>query len=341
LYAPVFFPSAVIPAEATLITLGPHEERDGVNIQLRLVPTARVEGIVTGLNGAPIPNAAITMLDPGPLPPGVIALSYRNAMSDRDGRYVLPGVTPGTYTIVTTTGFGATALGSVTEVAVAGRDINTPIVLMPGLTISGRMIFEGSSPPPRQLEAVLPRIAALQDGPGRFMPVVSPDGAFRVTLMPGKHRVGSLMGGPSLSAGWRLKSVVIDGTDVSDVVFDVTKNVDAAVMTFTDRGTELSGQLLDAAGKPVSDYVLLAFSADRRFWLPQSRRTQQARPEANGQFLIRDLPAGDYLVVALADVDPSQWNDPEFLADLAAQAPIKITLAEGEKKVQNIKVGGG
>jgi hypothetical protein len=65
------------------------------------------------------------------------------------------------------------------------------------------------------------------------------------------------------------------------------------------------------------------------------------RPDADGRFIVRDLPAGDYLISALTDVEEGQWNDQAFLAELASHAPITITLGEGEKKVQDIRVGGG
>ncbi len=343
-YAPVYFPSAVAPAGATLVPLGPHEERDGVNIQLRMVPTAKVEGVVTDPNGAPIANADITMMDPGPLPRGVLAASYRNATSGLDGKYSMTGITPGTYPIFASTR-DSPPLWSVTDVVVAGRDTDAPIAMRPALTISGRMVFEGASPPPRDIATLLPRFTVLREGPGQaglLPPTVGPDGTFSATVMGGKLRVGSpFVRPPGPIAGWILKSVVINGQNVEDVAFEVTQNIDGAVVTLTDQTTEISGMLQDAAGKPAPDYVLLAFPADKRFWLPQSRRTQQARPDANGRFLIRNLPAGDYLITALTDVDPSQLSDPAFLAELAAQAPIKITLGEGEKKVQNIRVGGG
>ena len=51
-----------------------------------------------------------------------------------------------------------------------------------------------------------------------------------------------------------------------------------------------------------------------------------------------NLPAGEYLLVALTDVMPNEWNDPKFL-DSLAPAALKITLAEGEKKVQDLRIG--
>jgi uncharacterized protein (DUF2141 family) len=323
-YAPVFFPSTAAPAEASLIRLGPQEERDNVNIQLRMVPTANVYGTVTGEDGVPIATADIVMLDPGPLPAGTIARSYRNGFSGPDGKYLLAGIAPGTYEIMTTTHGSSAPLFAVTEVTVSGRDTELSIVMRPGLTVSGRLVFEGMSPPPREMTALLPWITPVRYVPnvGTSPPKVEADGAFTLTLMRGEYRVGAGFAGPPKPiGGWILKSLVINGTRVEDITFDVTDNISGVVATFTDQPTEISGVIQDAAGQPTSDFVLLAFSADKRFRLPQSRRTQLARPDGNGRFVIRNLPAGDYLIVALTDVDPNQLVDPAFFAELESHAP--------------------
>ena len=54
--------------------------------------------------------------------------------------------------------------------------------------------------------------------------------------------------------------------------------------------------------------------------------------------MARDLPAGDYLIAALTDIEDGQWNDRAFLAELAAAAPIKVAVVEGDRKVQDIRV---
>ncbi len=75
-----------MPSDAALVSVGPREERDGIDIQLRMASAAKIEGVVTGPDGAPMPNVDITVLDPGPLPRGVIASAYRNATSGKDGK---------------------------------------------------------------------------------------------------------------------------------------------------------------------------------------------------------------------------------------------------------------
>jgi hypothetical protein len=118
---------------------------------------------------------------------------------------------------------------------------------------------------------------------------------------------------------------MLNGVDVSDVPFTVKRgeNIDGVVFTLTDRPAEISGSVLKASGEPASEYVLLIFSADSRFWVARTRRTQQVRPEPSGRFLVRDLPAGDYLISVVTDIEDGQWNDPAFLAALAASSPVK------------------
>ena len=53
---------------------------------------------------------------------------------------------------------------------------------------------------------------------------------------------------------------------------------------------------------------MIVDSAHRRTWGPNSRRVKAVRPSVDGHYAIADLPPGDYLVAAVADVDPGEWN---------------------------------
>src|SRR4029450_7830549 len=50
------------------------------------------------------------------------------------------------------------------------------------------------------------------------------------------------------------------------------------------------------------------------------------------------MSAGDYLVGVVDDVENGEWFDPAFLQRLAPAA-IHLTLADGERKTQNITLG--
>jgi len=120
-------------------------------------------------------------------------------------------------------------------------------------------------------------------------------------------------------------------------VMTLDRSASGVVVTLTDRQTELAGTLQTGAGSPATDYDVLAFSAEPRHWFSGSRRTKTVRPGSDGRYAIRDLPAGDYLVAALGDYEPTQLGDPKFL-ERVAQVAIKVTVAEGGKAQLDLKI---
>jgi hypothetical protein len=157
--------------------------------------------------------------------------------------------------------------------------------------------------------------------------------------------VGSLgqLAGPRVGAtAWTLKSAMLNGRDVSDEAFVLRPNEDVTglVVTMTDRPTELSGIVTDGSGRPAPGFPIMVFSTDRAYWTPGSRRVQQARPASDGRYRLAGLPAGEYFVCALTDLDRSQLYDPAFLESLVSGS-FKITLADGEKKTQDLKLASG
>jgi len=69
-------------------------------------------------------------------------------------------------------------------------------------------------------------------------------------------------------------------------------------------------------------------------------RIASSRPGTDGKFTFRNLPAGDYRLTAVTDVEPGEWFDPAFLGQLM-NASIPVSLKEGDKITQDIKVAGG
>jgi protocatechuate 3,4-dioxygenase beta subunit len=332
-YAPVYHPAATAAADATTIALGPAEEKSGVDVLLRLVPTARVTGVATATDGTPLEGAQVSVMDPAYSHGRVL----RTTRSNLDGEYAIAGVPPGRYQMQSS--LYPDGLFGVSEVTVDGRDVSTSIVLAAGVTVSGRIVFDGATTAPASntVRLYLSRHTFAIGGGGYQ---IEPDGRFVFrSVVPGTYRL-MINGRPP--AGWVLRSVMASGVDVSDVAFEIkpNENVDGIVLTLTDRPAEISGTLQTAAGQPAPEYGLVVFSADARFRVPRSRRTQHVRPDVDGRFIVRDLPAGDYLISAVTDLENGQWNDPALLAELAASSPIRISLAEGDRKVQDIRIGG-
>jgi hypothetical protein len=112
------------------------------------------------------------------------------------------------------------------------------------------------------------------------------------------------------------------------------------VITFTDQQAQLTGTITNQRGQPAPEQTLILYPADERYWVPQSRRIRSTRPSTDGQFSFTGIPAGDYKIVAMVDVEPGAWFDPSFLQHVDA-ASTRITIGDGEKKVQNLQISSG
>jgi hypothetical protein len=171
--------------------------------------------------------------------------------------------------------------------------------------------------------------------------VADTDAAGRFTIagvMPGPYLFRATSSAPS-DAGWLLRSAITNGRDIADLGLDVEPGREAIeiVATLSDRQAEISGILQDASGKPTSGYILVLFPADKALWPSGTRRVHQARPATDGRFVLRNVLAGEYLLAAVTAVDPATLTEPAFLESLVAAAT-RLTIAEGEKKTQDVRV---
>jgi hypothetical protein len=139
--------------------------------------------------------------------------------------------------------------------------------------------------------------------------------------------------------GWTLKSVLVDGREMTDAPIDVRSGgrVNNVTVVFTDRLTEVNGTLSDDRGNPITEYTVLAFPTDPTLWRPQARQIMTARPDQNGKYQIRGLPPGEYYLVAVDPAEPGEWFEPAFLEQHRIGAA-SLRLGEGETKTQDFKV---
>jgi hypothetical protein len=216
------------------------------------------------------------------------------------------------------------------------------------LTTRGQQMFEiGGGPAAAQVDAS-GRFSIVGVAPGRYTISAGAVGAAR-----GAGPAGAIAGAPAGGRGgaaapgqtagsWQLKSAVADGRDLLDFPVDLGPNqsLSNVTLTFTTATQELSGTIQDVAGRPTADFTIIVFPPEQRYWMPQARRIASTRPGTDGRFVFRGLPAGDYRLTAVTDVEPGEWYDPAFLTQLAAVS-LPVTIGDGEKKVQDIRVAGG
>ena len=372
---PTYFPGTIDPGSASAITIGPGEERADLDIMLRLQPVLRVTGVATLSNGSPAARASVTMGPDQPIASSLDPEMY--ATADAEGRFRFPSVRPGTYRLRARASTqavaparsspGATGPAPVLDqwasqiVSVTGDVENLAVPLTPASVVNGRVVFERTVlDPPTDLRNVriqliessyaLMMVGATGRSSSRVnfaMGAAEPDGTFAIQgVAPARYQVMSLgtpLAPPGAGANWTLQSVTLGGRDIWDEGIEIAphQNVDGLVLTYTDRETSLSGRLVDASDRAASGHFVFLFSADRRFWTPLSlRNLQPARPSSDGRYSLTGLRPGDYYLVALTEYEEDDLTDPAFL-ELLVPAAIRITLGEGEKMVQDLRLGGG
>ena len=355
-YAPVYYPGTTQASGAQSIMIEVGQERAGVDFQLQLVRTAKITGVVSAPDGSPnaVTSTVIALVDADQIVPGVTA---RTARPGPDGRFTIGGVPPGHYTLFARAApvmsrtlegptadspavksistFGATQFWAMDEIVVDGRNVpDLAVTLQKGTTVSGVVRTDASGGQTFDLARV--RVSLSLVGPaglGNLIPDVpataDAGGRFSISgVVPGKYRVS--VGGPP--AAWTPKSAVFNGRDALDFFVEVKPGEDqSGVITLTTHPGTLSGMLQDSSGQPTAAYTIIVFPPDERLWASPARRILATRPATDGRYSLSGLPAGDYRLVAVTDVEPGQWYDPAFLRELLGMA-LPITITDGERR---------
>ena len=359
--APIFHPGVASNAGATAITLGVSEDRTGIDIVYQLVSTATVSGSVSGAGNGQ--SVQLSLVPEGGTPTGRgfgAGAMLQRRTSTGDGDFVFTGVTPGKYTVLAFSsasspqGIPTTLSNSryaTAAVEVAGNDVGgVSLSMRPTLRVAGRIAFPGGTPPAGQaltnLAVSLVAPGSQASGPivaaGGVIPAfnrtsapVREDGTFEIAgVIEGRYRLTTARN----PAGWTPKSAMLGGRDILDQVVDISGDVSGIELTMTSQTPQLSGRMMKADNTPAPGYFVIAFTTDRTLWEPNSRRLRSVRPGTDGSFRFEDLPAGEYFLAALTEADSDEWQAASFLA-VVVPAAIKVTIADGEKKVQDLRIG--
>jgi hypothetical protein len=371
LHPPVYFPNASDPSDATVLTLGPGDDRTSIDLTLPLMRGVHVSGTVTGPTGPAVfsgvrlvPSTAGTLFFDAPV-------AYTN--TDHAGRFRFHGVTPGTYVVrayrVIPTGptfafiprppgappgvdvetvpppenAGPSMFAEV-PVTVGSQHVDgIAVVLQPGARISGRVLFDGpTAPAAAQLQrvtlALKPLNGALPIASTQGAPVarVGADGRFSSTeYPPGRYHVDI-----TPPAGWTVASIRSGQDDLLGRAITLdTRDVTDVVVTFTDRATTLSGTVRAADPGHGAESTILVVPANLEDWLATGMsplRTATFDVPASGAYRLPITVPGDYVIVALTP-ELTISMEPEFLKR-ATPSGVRVTIAAGESKTQPLTI---
>src|SRR4029079_17362911 len=190
--------------------------------------------------------------------------------TDAQGRFELPGLDAGTYTVVARHADFAPGVAGGVAVDVEGRD-DVAITLTSGAAVVGRLVDSEQRP-------LAGRVAGQELG-GQTIPRslaellradAGPDGRFRIERVPpGSYALGAMA--PRYS-GRRVEAEVSGGdVDLGDIALE--------------EGLAIKGRVRTAAGAPIPEADITTGSFD----IMSARTFTQTRSEADGSFVLAGL----------------------------------------------------
>ena len=138
------------------------------------------------------------------------------------------------------------------------------------------------------------------------------------------------------SGTWVIKSIEVGAQDFTTRPFDTTSATSLAgvTVTVTDRSAAVSGAVKEKGS------LVLVFPAEQSQWSNfgfNPSRIKTALPDDDGKFTIAQLPAGDYLVIAVPREEQYAWFEPGYLARASIFAT-RTTLDWGDRKSVSLSI---
>jgi protocatechuate 3,4-dioxygenase beta subunit len=353
-YAPTYYPGTASIAEAQKVTIGVSQEQAGITFSLIATRLVRVNGVVVNSQGTPV-SAGSVMLTPAGSRVGTGAMAQAmGGRIEQGGQFRITNVPPGRYVaqVRTMNGGRGGPRGQMADpsnefgrqdITVGAEDLDgVVLVTAPGARVTGQIVSESGvvlSLKPQQV-SVGSRVLEVDPAMpgGNITSRVNDDWTFELNgvFEPRVFRA-------NLPQGWTLKAVTLNGQDITDTALDVSPGqlVSGMQILITDKMTELNGSITDTRGAAVTDATVVVFAADDSRWTYQSRFVRTARPDQEGRFQIRGLPASEkYLAIAVQGLEDGQAGDPEFLASVRERAASFSFSDDSSVRTLDLRWGG-
>jgi hypothetical protein len=345
----VFYGGDTDPAKSLLVDVGAGlTVTADISIEPGRTRSWHIRGVaIEGATGQPLAGFVISAL---PVDPSASRVVLMSARSDEQGRFDIPGVTPGRYWV--RSGFNRMAAGVLVEVGNADLE-GVRYVRNRSFRISGRVVIEGRE---GDLDAGTLRLGLANAGEGGAEASLKPDGTFTISanLEDGDYRfvIAPILRSPSAVA--LQQSPAIDGSsaflqnayvksirsgegDILNQPFTLRNLSDNPVMVIINtNGGVIEGRVISERQELVGRAFVALIPASP---VPVSRRPDRyksAFTDAAGRFRISALPPGEYKLLAFEEFTESGlWMTPEF-ANAYEGRTHTIRISEGGKEVVEV-----
>jgi protocatechuate 3,4-dioxygenase beta subunit len=343
-FSPTYHPGTISVNEAQPITVNVGEE---ASAQFAMVAArlSRITGTVTDSQGRPAAGAQVSLRTQ------IGATAFTSSAGGpvaADGTFALSGVSPGEHAIDVRTQprNGERIEAGTATVTVGGADLaGVRIETSAGATITGRVVFEGTAPQTDPSSPVQRRVLATPADPSTRMTAfpsdnplsngaVDDEGNFRLSGVTGRVFLNY-----PITPAWTVKSVALDGEDITEQPLDTAArdSIAGLVITLTDKLTDVSGAVTDARGQSLQDYVVVIQPAEQREPMIASRLIRVARADTKGRFQVRGIRPGRYVATAIEALEQGRQFAPEFQQQLRRSGR-EFAVREGETVTVDLRL---
>ncbi len=330
-FAVTYYPGTVSSEDAQPVSVGIAEEAAA---PFALVPArmTRISGIVRNSAGKPVVGVFLTVRTGMGM--GMM-MSRGGAATGADGSFTISNLSPGEHWIEVYPRSSGDEWASVPISLSSGGEIaNLVITTSPGATISGQVLFEGTSSSPKPDRIIVTSPEPGGSPPSRGMDdsgSIDESGRFQLRGISGRALFRAIQRAPVGGGTWAIKSVTLNGTDLTDTPLDIAKSGDVSgvEIVISDKQTTFSGTVRDARGEIAKDYTVAIFPDRLKDGAVPMRFIRVVRPDQQGRFETRGLPPGDYLAAAVETLEQGEQWDPAFRKKVEPTAK-RFRLGEGQ-----------
>ena len=338
-YITTYYPGTTDRSQAAFLDLRAGDETP-VDFNLVPGPTFHVRGSIVNIPARAGANAVLMLRAKD------LNAIFTAAQVDKDGKFEISHVAPGSYTLMAVLDDAGTHQITSQPLEVTDRDLNdVRIIPMAGSQVRGQLRAESNHAldfssllvilrsGDREAESIFVGGEDAQPTVAR----VKRDGTFELKNVPaGNYSV--LVEGGTRAPDFFLKSVTVGGTDVTNSGLSVggggTYSLDLLIGVGTGR---IDGSVMDSDGHPVADAVVIAApEGDHRGRLELYAK---GVTDQQGRFVLAGLTPGDYAIFAFESLEEGAYYDAAFLKPYEGHSE-NIHLDQHGRKSLQLKVIG-